>query len=413
MVADKDLMPYNLSIVAILKNEGPYLKEWIDYHLLAGVDHFFLYDNDSTDNQKEVVRPYVEAGLVDYAPLPGKKMQMVAYNDAINRFKFFTRYMAFIDSDEFIMPRDNNDITDVIDSVIYGDIGKAGLVINWQCFGSSGHMKADLSKGVLERFTKRAPYNWGYENIGNIHVKTVANPRYINFMEYPHHATFFLDRYPVNEDGKIVLGPFNSPVTIKKIVINHYIIKSKEEFEVKLKRGKADSITSAYSEKIFDQYDQNDITDESILQYRNNRAMVYKKPDGVWAYEKFLFNLPSLLSKLKERKAYINDIETLLTCCFLCNYLKKKVDSAKIAKHYEKECVNAILEKMYDPVGLADLILLIRTMPFLLKLNYPTIDSLRKIVISKIPSLSEICKDGSFWRVYSEINNIRELLKRY
>ena len=105
MAVDKNLFLHDLAIVAILKNEAPYLKEWLDYHLLAGVDHFYLYDNESPDNQAEVAAPYVEAGLVDYFPMPGKAMQMVAYNDAIKRFKFHCRYMAFIDGDEFIYPK--------------------------------------------------------------------------------------------------------------------------------------------------------------------------------------------------------------------------------------------------------------------------------------------------------------------
>ena len=102
---DKNLFPYDLAVVAILKNEAPYLKEWLDYHLLAGVDHFYLYDNDSPDNQAEVAEPYIEAGLVDYFYLPGQKMQLPAYNDALKKFKFQSRYMAFIDCDEFVYPK--------------------------------------------------------------------------------------------------------------------------------------------------------------------------------------------------------------------------------------------------------------------------------------------------------------------
>ena len=106
-MVDKDLFLHDLSIAAILKNEGHYLKEWLDYHLLAGVDHFYLYDNDSPDNQAEVAKPYVEAGLVDYIPFPGDGVstQLRFYNDAIKRFRFQNRYLAFIDCDEFIYPK--------------------------------------------------------------------------------------------------------------------------------------------------------------------------------------------------------------------------------------------------------------------------------------------------------------------
>ena len=106
-MVDKDLFLYGLAVVAIMKNEGAYLKEWLDYHLAAGVDHFYLYDNESPDNQSEVAKPYIEAGLVTYTPFPGKNMQYPAYNDAVKRFKFQSRYMAFIDGDEFIYPKMN------------------------------------------------------------------------------------------------------------------------------------------------------------------------------------------------------------------------------------------------------------------------------------------------------------------
>jgi len=104
-MVDKNLFLHDLAVVAILKNEGHYLKEWLDYHLAAGVEHFYLYDNDSPDNQAEVAAPYVKAGLVDYIYAPGKAMQMQTYNDAVKRFKFQSRYMAFIDGDEFIYPK--------------------------------------------------------------------------------------------------------------------------------------------------------------------------------------------------------------------------------------------------------------------------------------------------------------------
>ena len=78
---DSSLFKYELAIVAILKNEAPYIKEWIDYHLLAGVDHFYLYDNESEDNLKEILQPYIDINIVDYEFFPGKCAQMLVYNE--------------------------------------------------------------------------------------------------------------------------------------------------------------------------------------------------------------------------------------------------------------------------------------------------------------------------------------------
>ena len=104
-MVDKNLFLHDLAVVAILKDEGPYIKEWLDYHLAAGVEHFYLYNNDSSDDYEKIVAPYVQAGLVTSTNISGKLSLFPAYNDAIKRFKFFNRYMAFIDLDEFIFPK--------------------------------------------------------------------------------------------------------------------------------------------------------------------------------------------------------------------------------------------------------------------------------------------------------------------
>ena len=55
-MVDKNLFPYELAIVAIFKDEAPYLREWLDYHLLAGVEHFYLYSNESSDGHADYLR---------------------------------------------------------------------------------------------------------------------------------------------------------------------------------------------------------------------------------------------------------------------------------------------------------------------------------------------------------------------
>ena len=180
---DKNLFRYDLAVVAIFKDEGKYLKEWLDYHLLAGVDHFYLYNNDSSDDYEEVLAPYVEKNLVTLANFSGKAMQLVVYNDAIEKFRFACRLMAFIDLDEFILPKTNRSIVEVVDEILSCDKNAAALGINEQHFGSNRQETADYSRGVLERFTRRAPVDWLYKNeenfyYGNVCIKSVMNPNF-------------------------------------------------------------------------------------------------------------------------------------------------------------------------------------------------------------------------------------------
>ena len=114
-MVNKNLFRHDLAVVTIFKDEARYLEEWLNYHLAAGVDHFYLYDDGSTDNPREVLEPYIEAELVDYFPVTGENMIIPVYNDAVRRFKFAARYMAFLDVDEFIFPKTNQSVVEVVD----------------------------------------------------------------------------------------------------------------------------------------------------------------------------------------------------------------------------------------------------------------------------------------------------------
>ena len=49
-------------LAAILKDEDPFVEEWVAYHRLLGVDHFYLYDNDPRQTLSEILalhRDYV------------------------------------------------------------------------------------------------------------------------------------------------------------------------------------------------------------------------------------------------------------------------------------------------------------------------------------------------------------------
>jgi hypothetical protein len=53
-----------VSLVSIFRDESKYLKEWIEFHLLVGIDYFHLVNNNSSDNYLDVLKEYIDVGIV-------------------------------------------------------------------------------------------------------------------------------------------------------------------------------------------------------------------------------------------------------------------------------------------------------------------------------------------------------------
>lgn len=94
------------------KDRAPFLKEWIEYYLLIGATHFYLYDHGSTDNPLEVLKEYIDRNIVTYvswnAPVihntPFSTVQPPTFTHSLANFRKFSRWIAFFDIDEFIIP---------------------------------------------------------------------------------------------------------------------------------------------------------------------------------------------------------------------------------------------------------------------------------------------------------------------
>ena len=101
-------------LVAIVKNEGDYLEEWLAYHIALGVDHFLIYDNGSTDHTPELLERYLNHGLVTYIAWPMRAGQISAYNHSLRFFGHSARWMAYYDPDEFLVPLQDDDIPSLL-----------------------------------------------------------------------------------------------------------------------------------------------------------------------------------------------------------------------------------------------------------------------------------------------------------
>lgn len=255
---------HEMAFVAIAKNEEPYIREWIEYHRLVGVTKFYIYDNESDDDMCKVLAPYVEAGLVEYTFVAGKARQLDAYNDAVRKHKNECRWMAFLDIDEFLMPMDSfKPVANVVSEIVQGaGKGAVGVSVNWALYGSS-HFKERPQGLVIDNFVNRAlPTHWSCYM-----VKTICNPRMICDYISPHYPLYRLGAYSVNDsDGKRQYCWFCHTVAYQRLRVNHYMVKSRQEFMMKSRRGLADR-EGSYDMEVFDKYDLNDVHDEAMKLY--------------------------------------------------------------------------------------------------------------------------------------------------
>jgi hypothetical protein len=250
-----------LSVVAIVKNEASYIEEWLEYHLLVGIEKFYIYDNGSTDNLKEVLAPYIDSKIVEYYYYPGTKKQVPAYNASLKKVRKKSFWVALIDIDEFIVPISTQTITEFLRDFE----NKPGVEINWVVYGSSGE-KCRNEGLVIERFRRHSNYNF----IKNRHVKTIFNAKGGVCLLEAHNAKYFGKSRSVNIHNEINDTYFLNREPLHDLIrINHYFSKSEEEYlQIKLARGAVDvGKKSNKTMKDFHEHDKNDIEDDIMDKY--------------------------------------------------------------------------------------------------------------------------------------------------
>lgn len=249
---DMTLPETYLAVCAIAKDEGPYLREWIEWHRKQGVEKFYFYDNGSSDETREILNPYIEAEIVEYNFFPGRKKQLEAYDACLARHRLDTRWIAFIDIDEFIVPLRRETVREYLKCM--EDF--PSVEINWLIYGSNGEIhKSD--RPVMERFTRHSES----DHVLNRHVKSIVNPRRIYNMIGCHEAAR-IDGRAADSNGNPVKVSFRDRTPVQDVIrINHYAVKSREEFREKQCRGRASGRQRPVPESYFMEYDLNDIED--------------------------------------------------------------------------------------------------------------------------------------------------------
>lgn len=232
--------PDGIAIAAMFKNEAPYIAEWLEFHLMVGVRHIYLYENGSTDDYRSAVAPYIRDGVVTLLPWRNfydAPQQTLAYYHAIGNFGMNYRWMAFIDLDEFMFPVNGNSLVETLKGLEH----LPAISMPWFMYGHSGHdQKPDGL--VVRNFTERAAFPPIASQYTLLKYKSIVNPRAVTHVGIHTFATADEGNVLINDRGQIF--PHHQLrvleyATADYIRLNHYSTRSKQEFQAKLKRGRA------------------------------------------------------------------------------------------------------------------------------------------------------------------------------
>lgn len=231
-------------IFTCLKNEGPFLLEWVNYHLSLGFDRFVFFTNDCGDETAAMAERLAELGLGRHVPnKPGKRgPQWTALNTAeLGEELAASDWAIHLDIDEFL----NVESLDIL----LGQIGDADAIsVPWRFFGSNGCIDFK-NLPVMSQFTRCSPYPIDFPRQAlmfktlyrpgtlldrpGVHAPRLARGKGINAVRW------------LNGDGRPVSGLF-SPLRptlhgpdagVGLAQINHYAVKSRAAFMVKAARG--------------------------------------------------------------------------------------------------------------------------------------------------------------------------------
>ena len=235
----------DLAICAIMKNEERFIEDWLRFHAIAGVRDFILYDHGSSDQSIPIARsvnglrltvvPWGFNGIVK-TPEVFLPPQVIAYCHALTTFGGKFKRMAFIDIDEFLVPKSAETLQQCLDPLS----GFSNISLPWTMFGPSGHHNPP-SEPVFFAYEKRAKDTKG----PLLKFKCIVDPCKVCQVSVHKFETTDMKENSVNDIGKTAHYKQRTQrdfISTGNIQLNHYYTKSLADMEEKI-AGSAVSAT--------------------------------------------------------------------------------------------------------------------------------------------------------------------------
>lgn len=238
-------------IVGCMKNEAPYILEWVAYHRAMGIDNFLIYTNDCSDGTSEILDRLQELGILQHRNndnWKGNSPQQYALNQSLKEHVIKNaEWVIHIDVDEFINVRcGNGTLQDFLNHVP----DATNVAMTWRLFGHNGvtDFRDDL---VIDQFDTAAPKYapkphtvWGFKtmtkNVGAYEKLSCHRP---NKLRDSHRNTVTW----VNGSGQVMSENYKDKgwrsdlktIGYDLLQLNHYALRSAESYLIKRQRGRA------------------------------------------------------------------------------------------------------------------------------------------------------------------------------
>jgi len=234
----------NACVLTTMRNEGPYILDWVSYHLAIGFDHIFVYTNDNDDGSDELLHLLARHGvltLIENAAAPTLSPQHKANAHALLLLPHMLdyRWCALIDADEYI-GFDAGMFRGIVDFITWQETQPVdAIALCWQLH-VAGRGDVWRDESTLRRFPMR-------ERGVNPHVKSLFRPRMF-WYSHPHFPSSMHGRFIFRtEDGRIHhthgvterQAAFAERPSAELAWVNHYIMRTPCEALLKLARGRA------------------------------------------------------------------------------------------------------------------------------------------------------------------------------
>ena len=255
-----------LTLIAVVRDQEHYIKEWLTFHKIVGVERFVILLHKCVDETENVIRelPFANDIHVHHVVEETESsIQLGAYHWAVKEYGHASEWLVFLDSDEFFFGTTEDDLPSILER--YENYG--GLAAHLLQFGSNNHVLRPRGLSIAA-FTERKFDSYGINRV----VKSVVKTKELVAILSPHVQ---LTASPVVREHFDPLG--NEHWRSKKeatwdiVRCNHYHTRSMEDWIQRRRRGSCNTYhegNSLYDVDRFIEYSVGDmVSDTTILRF--------------------------------------------------------------------------------------------------------------------------------------------------